>query len=293
MKKLAIVLVVFFFQNNIFGQNSENQYPFSVKVEGVGDPIILIPGLACSGEVWNETVAALQDKYQCHILTLAGFSTQAPINLENGFLPIIEEGIHHYIQNELDSKPIIIGHSLGGFLAMSLASEHSDEIKKVVIVDSYPFMPAAYNPNATEENVKPQAKQMMGMVMAADDSTYAVQQKMGMATMMNDAEHVKAAVKWSIESSRETIAQAMYELMTTDLRQEVATINIPVLVLGNWYSAKDYGMTKEIVKNSFESQFQNSSFVEVRIAETAKHFIMWDEPQWFYEEVRTFIADED
>ncbi|MDN6280496.1 MAG: alpha/beta fold hydrolase [Psychroflexus sp.] len=77
----------------------------------------------------------LQNNHQCHILTLAGFNGQDPISSDKGYLPVIEEGINNYIQNELNQKPILIGHSLGGFLAMSLASDHSEMLDKIIIVD--------------------------------------------------------------------------------------------------------------------------------------------------------------
>ena len=52
------------------------EYPFAVKVTGTGQPMILIPGLACSGEVWDSTVAHFKDRCECHVLTLAGFAGQ-------------------------------------------------------------------------------------------------------------------------------------------------------------------------------------------------------------------------
>jgi len=292
MKNIVLVLAVILFQSNLYCQNYETPYPFEVKIEGKGDPIILIPGLASSGKVWQQTVDSLQSNYQCHILTLAGFNTQEPINLEKGFLPVIQEGIKKYIQQELTQKPILIGHSLGGFLAMSLASDDSDILKKMIIVDSYPFMSAAFNPNATEESTIPQANMMKKMILSTPDSAFAEQQKLTMATMMNDPKKIEIATTWSLNSSRETIAEAMYELMTTDLRDKVSEIKIPILVLGSWYAAKDYGITKEMIERRYKSQFQGVSSVEIKIAATAKHFIMWDEPNWFYKEVKAFITHE-
>jgi len=35
--------------------------------------MILIPGLSCPGDVWDETVAHYKDRYQMHVLSLAGF----------------------------------------------------------------------------------------------------------------------------------------------------------------------------------------------------------------------------
>src|SRR5271165_2213258 len=52
---------------------------FSVKVTGAGRPMILIPGLSCGGDVWDGTVAHFKDRYECHVLTLAGFAGQPAI----------------------------------------------------------------------------------------------------------------------------------------------------------------------------------------------------------------------
>ena len=36
--------------------------------------MILIPGLTCGGDVWKSTVEHFKDRYECHVLTLAGFA---------------------------------------------------------------------------------------------------------------------------------------------------------------------------------------------------------------------------
>ena len=47
---------------------------FRVEVSGTGRPMILIPGLASAGAVWQTTVAHFATRYTCHVLTLAGFA---------------------------------------------------------------------------------------------------------------------------------------------------------------------------------------------------------------------------
>lgn len=287
MKKSVILLFVILLQQSIFAQS--NSYPFEVKIIGSGDPIIMIPGLASSGDVWDKTVESQKESHQCHVLTLAGFAGFEPITLERGFLPVIEEQIIAYIKTELESKPIIIGHSLGGFLAMKIASSEPGIAQKIVIVDSYPFYSAAMIPTATEATSKPQAEMMKNMLLAATDSSFAQQQKMTLKTMVADPENIKTAVKWSIDSDRATMAQAMYEIMTTDLREEVGSIKCPILVFGSWYAAKDYGITQEMVQRTYEAQFQQAENCTVKVAATARHFVMWDEPKWFQEQLVKFL----
>jgi len=291
MKKITLLLVILIIQVNLFAQKADRQNFFQVEIKGNsdGEPVILIPGLACSGQVWKETVDILQKDFQCHILTLAGFAQQKPMPLENGFLPVIQANITDYIKNELKTKPIIIGHSLGGFMALSIASSSPDLVKQIVIVDSYPFYSAMMMPTATEETAKPQAEMMKKMMLSAPDSLREKQQQMTMASMITAEDKIPIATKWSLQSDQATVAQAMYELMTTDLREEVETVKCPILVFGSWYAAKDYGITKESVEKNYQDQFAKAADCTIKVADTAKHFVMWDEPEWFQNNLNDFI----
>ncbi len=102
--------------------NAENQQG-SIKVEtfGAGRPMILIPGLGCSGEVWQDTVAHYKPGYQCHVVTLSGFAGQ-PARQTDDLLSAFKRDIIAYITASKLSKPIIVGHSLGGMLARFLVS---------------------------------------------------------------------------------------------------------------------------------------------------------------------------
>ncbi|WP_290696690.1 alpha/beta hydrolase [Lacinutrix sp.] len=287
MRKLAILLIIFFYQTTTYSQSEK--YSFNVEIKGKGNPIILIPGLASSGKVWKETTDTLEKKYECHILTLAGFANQKAISLEKGYLSVIKKEITKYILNELNQKPILIGHSLGGFLSLSIASSQPTLLRKIIIVDSYPFYSLAFNSNATIENVIPQAKMMKEMVLSTSDSLFVQQQRKTMTTMVTDSVNIKTATEWSLQSDRKTVAQAMYEIMTTDLRNDIEKVKIPMLVFGSWYGAKDYGITKEIVQKNYENQFLKAKNCKIEVAKTAKHFIMWDEPKWFISLVKSFI----
>lgn len=289
MKKLVIIFIILLVQSSAFSKNGKKSYPFRVEVKGKGKPIILISGQA-SGDVWKQSTDVLQDNYQCHILTLAGFANQKPIDLEKGFIPVMKKEIIKYINNELSAKPIVIGHSLGGFLALSVAYSQPKIFSQIIVVDSYPFAPAAFNPNATKENILPQAEQVKNTIFSTPDSLFIRQEKMKLKTMITDGKNIELAIKWLIKSDRETISQSTFEMMTTDLRDEVKNIKAPILVLGSWYGLKDYGITKDFVYSAYKKQFSKAINCKIEIAESAKHFIMWDEPIWFYEKIESFIS---
>lgn len=289
MKKLFILSIILFSAISLFSQITEKAYPFKVEIKGKGKPILFIPGLASPGSVWNETVAVLSKKHTCHVLTLAGFSDQAPMEFGDAFLPKVQAKIIEYIEEELKEQPIIIGHSLGGFLALSIASSEPDLLEKIVIVDSYPFYSAAMNPMATEETAMVQGEMFKKSLTAMSDDVFAAQQKMMMTSMATDPKDIEAIIQWSINTDRKTMAQAMYEIMTTDLRDEAALVKCPILVFGSWYAAKNYGITKEMTEKNFQSQFAKASNCTIKVADTAKHFIMFDEPEWFIKSLESFL----
>jgi pimeloyl-ACP methyl ester carboxylesterase len=283
MKKLLLLYII------IFGSiTSAFTQGLDVKVSGKGPKIILIPGLASSGEVWDETVAELSINFECHVLTLPGFGSNPAIELPDGFLRGMELQITDYIEKQTE-KVTLIGHSLGGFLSLRLSRSIPDKIDRAIIVDSFPFYSAAFNPAATEENMVEMATQMRQLMITQSPEQYRAQQEVSMPIMTTNKEKLPIAVDWSLESDRETTAQALYELMTTDYREVLAEVSTPILVLGAWHSGKAYGLTEESAKKTFEGQYQKAKNIQIEMAPTAHHFIMWDNPEWFMEKVIAFI----
>src|SRR5436190_21338089 len=82
----------------------------SVTVTGSGRPMILIPGLACGGNVWDATVAHFKNTYECHVVTISGFAGQPAVS-DASVATVIEE-LKSYIRDKKLQRPIIIGHSL-------------------------------------------------------------------------------------------------------------------------------------------------------------------------------------
>jgi hypothetical protein len=107
--------------------------------------------------------------------------------------------------------------------------------------------------------------------------------------MTNDATRVPTLVKWLTASDRDTTTTAMYDMMTTDLRQSISAIQQPILVLGAWAAYKSYGSTKESTKAIYAAQYAQVKHVEIRMSETSYHFISWDDPQWLNEQINDFI----
>jgi N-formylmaleamate deformylase len=89
---------------------------------------------------------------------LAGFAREPRI--EAPFLETVRKDLAVYIRKNKLDKPVIVGHSLGGFMALWLAAREPDLVGPLVIVDSLPFLAGVMQPDATADSVKPMAENM-------------------------------------------------------------------------------------------------------------------------------------
>lgn len=259
---------------------------FTVAVTGKGKPIIFIPGLASSGEVWKDTVAQFSNRYECHVITLAGFAGVAPISTP--LLSTVQKELIDYIDAKKLDRPIIVGHSLGGFLALRMGADTPAKVGRLVIVDSLPALGAVQMPDATPEQLKSMASRMRDGMKSQDAVTFAEGQRRSVASMVTKADDLERVLGWGRKSDGATVMNAMHGLIATDLRQDIARIKSPTLVLGTWIAYKEY-TTRAAVENTFKTQYQKLLGVTIEVADTARHFIMYDDPKWMFERMEKFL----
>lgn len=261
---------------------------FVVQVVGKGRPVLLIPGLNCTGAVWDETVARYRGQYQCHVITLAGFGGVAPQQpVPAHLLQDVRDQLLAYVKTQKLNRPVVIGHSLGGFLALWMAATDPTALGPLEIVDSLPFLPVAQNPAATVENTRPQAE-LLRQQMRQGRLPLAARRQMT-AGMVSDTARITQVARWGQASDPATTAQAMYDMYTTDLRPEVARIQQPVLVLGTWAGYAAYGATKAGVQQVFDLQYAPVPHHTLVLSEAGKHFVMYDDPQLFFSQTDAFL----
>ncbi len=260
---------------------------FHVEIAGKGKPMILIPGLASSGQTWDSTVARYKDKYQCHVLTLAGFAGEPRI--EAPFLETVRKDLAAYIRKNKLDKPVIVGHSLGGFMALWLAEQEPDLVGPLVIVDSLPYLAAIMMPGATVESVKPMAENMRKMYSGPPTEETQKMVENTIQAMVTKPEDFEMIMGWGRKSDGIAVGNAMYDMMTTDLRDDLGKIASPTIVIGTWIGYKTYGVTREQVEKNFRDQYAKLKNFQFVLSDKARHFVMLDDPEGFFQVTDGFL----
>jgi pimeloyl-ACP methyl ester carboxylesterase len=271
---------------------AQNKEPaaFTVVVTGSGRPMILIPGLGCGGNVWDGVVAHFKDHYQCHVVTLAGFAGQPAIG--EPFLERVRDGLGKYIRDNKLQRPVIIGHSLGGFLAFWLGATEPEEIGPIISVDGVPYFPALNDANATPQSMQPVANRYRAMYKTQTSAQFAPGNQAYLAMMITDPNEVARVAALSNKSDPKAVGQAFYEIMTTDLRPRVKAIRSPVLLIGATASITN-PQEKKHAEDSYRAQIATVPQHKVIFASKARHFIQLDDPAYFIQEVESFLKESD
>ncbi len=282
MKRMYLVFAVSFFSQILFAQSQA----FQVEVVGNGKPILLIPGYSCSGEVWNETVNHLKDRFELHVFTLAGYAGAEPLDSDT-ILQDERDAIIRYVKDNNLKKPMLIGHSLGGFMTLWLHSQEPNLFGKSVIVDAVPFISALSDPKVNAQSVKDNPQYDKAAVIANFENLpnegYIDRMTASMRYQVRDSVRARQIAGWSFDSDRKTLGSTIVEMSTTDLRQEIAQIKTPILILASTFG------TAENSKKIYNEQYDKLPNKTIKVADSM-HFIMYDQPEWFYNEIDQFLT---
>ncbi|WP_426476028.1 alpha/beta fold hydrolase [Chryseobacterium sp. CBSDS_008] len=281
MKKFTFLLIIMLFflaVCNIFGQ--QTAYPFEVKKTGKGNQSLLfIPGFASSGDVWNETVAKFEKSYTCYTLTMAGFAGTKP--QADASFKDWEKGIADYIKNNKIDKPVIIGHSMGGGLAMAIAADYPELAGKIVIVDALPCLAAFSDPNFTSKENN-DCSSTITQLTAMNDEQFRKMQTQAIPRLLADTSMQETVIGWSMKSDRKTFAKMYCDFSNTDLREKIKNIQCPSLILLESFFVN--------LKPTIEGQYKNLKNAEMQYASKGLHFIMYDDRDWYFNQLTHFLS---
>jgi pimeloyl-ACP methyl ester carboxylesterase len=267
-----IVSLVSSLLTSVYAQKS-----FEVTIKGKGAPILLFPGFGCTGELWNETVAELSKTNECHVFTFAGFGNVAPI--ESPWFSKIKDDVIQYVKTNKLIKPTLIGHSLGGTLSYWLAATEPELFKKIIAVDALPCSAALMIPNYNGEKIpydNPQSKMMLQM----DEASFQAMNAQTVGFMCKNPEKQKVIIEMMKKADRKTYVNGYIDMLNLDLREEIAKIKIPVIILAATFP------DQATVEKTYQAQFEKLPSVKIYYAENAAHFVMYDQPEWFLKNVK-------
>lgn len=260
-----------------------------------GRAMILIPGLSSGPWEWRGTIVHFEKDHVIYALTLAGFDGTPAPKAKTGFMTLADTSLLDLIQMHHIDKPVLIGHSLGGTLAIRFATEHSDLLSGVVAVDGLPVFPlmSASQREATAQRMR----QLIGHVSKAQ---FTAQQLRYMQTIgLVNPDQAKHYAALSARSDPGATYEYMAEDFDLDLRPQLKNITVPLLEISPYYKP-DFERYAKLNKRPLTTAEQKADYYQqlldgapharVVSIDGARHFVMLDQPQKFFATLSGFLA---
>lgn len=106
------------------------------RVRGAGFPILVLHGLFGSSDNLGAVATALASNYETHAIDLRNHGRS--FHDEEMDYSLMAEDIIEYMNSHNIDQAIVLGHSMGGKVSMSLALQFPERIKAIIVADISP-----------------------------------------------------------------------------------------------------------------------------------------------------------
>jgi pimeloyl-ACP methyl ester carboxylesterase len=273
----------------------------TIRVEkfGTGTPaLILLPGESSGPWAFADTIVRESPAHAVYAITFPGFDgfpagkddTLDAVDLSLGLL-IAAEKLDH---------PILIGHSIGGTVALRYGIEHSASLGGVISVDGSPVAP--FLQSATPALRSDAAKQFATVVLKDPPSKFAAEQTQEFDSYVTEPTLAAHVVSLVLHSDQKAVASYGHDFYTTDLRPQLPLLTVRTLLIvpvpappiPAYYPPQMSGMTPDERRTSvvafYQSLMHGAPSLTIAPVDSSRHFVMLDQPAAFAALVDTFLA---
>ncbi|MGA8473536.1 MAG: alpha/beta hydrolase [Candidatus Cybelea sp.] len=250
-------------------------------------PIIFIPGLACGPWVWDAQIAALASKYDVLVVTLPGFDGRPMIGT-NGLMSQAVGSIHTLIVSQHLQRPIVVGHSLGGTVAVLFGETYPRDAANIVTVEGgYPVAPTQAQRNASV------ARSTAPYERIAQDQVAATLRKNMLQYTITRKADVDRATALAGLSDPAAIVAWMKPALSLDLTPHLSAIRVPFTAIIPFDAQIDpYQGFKTAADKlaAYEAWVSHAPHGKVIMIDGSRHFVMIDRPRAFEMALESAIA---
>jgi pimeloyl-ACP methyl ester carboxylesterase len=234
--------------------------PMAWEEGGAGPALLLIHGLSASSRWWARNVPGLTERFHIFAIDLIGFGASRGRPRRPFVLAEAAELVAVWMAQVGIERADVVGHSMGGYVALDLVLAHPELIDHLVLVD------AAILPPGT-----PLWRSAAGLARSTPTMPLPF-----LPTLARDA----------LRAGPATILRASRQIHMADLRPQLARVRVPTLVV---WGERDTVVPPEVGAD-IAAALPHSA---LRTIPGAGHNAMWDKPEDFNALITDFLDDSD
>ena len=272
-----------------------------VEARGSGPvDMVLIPGLGMDWTVWDEFMERNKARYTMYAVTLPGFAGAAapPVPDSNAGTPWMDNAlaaIGAMIEERGLENPVVVGHSMGGMLAVRAGSEMADVVGPVVTVDGPPAFPLM-GPNrmSVEQRLQVVDSMIAPQFFNMTDQTWQDTQSQMLGAVPSDERRAELAALMS-KTPKEISARYLVEMMKLDVSVGLENADDPVMAIVSINEiGAAAGLGPDQMRAVWTSGFgDNLSKVTMVEFLDSQHFLLDERPEAIDATIAAFVRGDD
>ena len=248
------------------------------RVQGKGQPIIIIHGIFGSSDNWLSITKKLSVNHQLYLVDLRNHGNSPKSDIFT--YESMSDDLLEFINDHSIQDPIIIGHSMGGKVAMHFSLHHPDKLKKLIVVDiapkSYPvhhekILEGLNSINLSEIKSRQEAESIL--------ANYVDEPDVRQFLLKNLSRNEQLQFEWKINLP---VITKNIEKIGIEINKEKEFTKPTLFIKGgksNYIKSEDSSLIKKIFPNA-----------EIKEIPQAGHWVQVDAPEDFLQLIEQFAS---
>jgi len=251
-----------------------------VRRLGKGDPVLILHGVFGASDNWVTIGKSLSEKFEVILVDLRNHG-QSFHDSQFDYTYMAQD-IATYLELERIPKAVLLGHSMGGKVAMQLATDKPENVDKLIIVDIAPrYYPVHHElilqglDAITLESLQSRAEadQLLSSFVAEADTRQF---------LLKNLQRTSSGFQWKMNLP---VIRDNIERVGEALDESSVFLGPSLFIRG---ANSQYIEDDDL--DQIKMQFPNSSLVTI---ENAGHWVHAENPKAFLREVQAFLSSRD
>jgi pimeloyl-ACP methyl ester carboxylesterase len=236
--------------------------------------LVLIHGLGANRSIWNEMAPYLANTFEVFTYELHGHGSTQP--LADATITSEVAALRAWIEDQGLIYPTLVGHGLGGMIAMQYAFDHPADVQRLVVIDAAPRQLASA-----------EQKKQVARALLEDYDRFVASRYVNISPLdeVNDR-----AVDMALRTDSASFASLLLSSFEWDLSEELPRQSVPMLVIGSEFFLPEEGFERDYLEQYGYASARVLSFKRI---ERTGHYVMLEKPTYLASVILVYVLQKE